>query len=187
MNAENQKTSTSPARRIAYAGMVTALSVVLLYLLQVLPTMRAAMLFVLSLLPAVLAHERRFADALLCFAASALLSLLLTPVGGPWIMYVGFFGWYGSVREFIVTRWGKAASWAALAVAFNIAFFALYFAFGSLLLQGFALPALLAGFPLLAVLIPAAEVAFVIFELLYGMCRAYYIIHIRKLLYGRPS
>ncbi len=176
-----------PARRIAYAGVITALSVVLLYLLQVLPTLRAAMLFVLALLPGVLAYERRYVEALLSFAASALLSLLLVPVSGPWLMYACFFGWYGAVREMIVTRWGRVASWAALAVLFNAAFFALYFLFRAVLLQGFAPPAWLGGVPLLAYLIPAAEIGFVIFEVLFGMCRAYYVTHIRKLLTGRAG
>ncbi len=180
-----EKQQMSPTRRIAYAGVITALSVVLLYLLQVLPTLRAAMLFVLALLPGVLAYERRFVEGLLSFVAAALLSLLLVPLSGPWLMYVGFFGWYGAVREMIVTRLGKAASWAALAVMFNVAFFVLYFLFQTLLLQNFFPPAWLGGVPLLVYLIPAAEIGFVIFEVLFGMCRAYYIARLRKVLIGR--
>ena len=182
-----ERQQLSPARRVAYAGVITALSVVLLYLLHVLPTMRAAMLFVLSLLPAVMAYEKRYADALLCYVASSLLALLLTPVSGPWLMYVGFFGWYGIVREYLVTRWGRGVSWVVLAMLFNISFFTLYFLFQTVLLQGFNPPAWIQGFPVLLYLVPAAEVAFVIFELLYGMCRAYYIARVRRLLIGRSS
>ncbi len=181
------KQQMSPARRVAYASVITALSVVLLYLLHVLPTLRAAMLFVLALLPGVLAYEGRFVEGLLSFVAAALLSLLLVPVSGPWLMYVGFFGWYGAVHEMIVTRFGRVASWSVLAVLFNIAFFTLYFLFQTLLLQDFTPPAWLGGLPLLVYLIPAAEIGFVVFEVLFGMCRAYYIARIRKLLIGHSA
>lgn len=180
-----EKLQLSPARRVAYAGVITALSVALLYLLQVLPTMRAAMLFVLSLLPVVLAYEKRYADAALGYVAATLLSALLVPVSGQWLMYVAFFGWYGIVREFVVTRWNRAVTWAVMAILFNVAFFVLYFFFSSLLLYGYQPPAWLQSVPLPLVLIPVAEIALVVFELLFGLCRTYYIDHIRKLLVRR--
>lgn len=180
--APAEKKRVSPARRVAYAGLVAALSAVLLYLMYVLPTLKLSMLFVLSLLPVTLAHERRFADAALAFAASALLSGLLFPARGAWVLYAAFFGWYGIAREWVVTKLKRAASWAVLLALFNAAFFALYLFAGHVLaetventfMQSLMVP---------AVVIPAAEAIFVLYELVFGVCREYYVRHVRKLLY----
>lgn len=175
-------TSISPARRVAYAAMVTALSLVLLYLLYVLPTMRLAILFMLSLLPVILAYEKRYVDAALAFAAAALLSGLMFPAQGSWLLFAAFFGWYGFVREFITSRLNRTFSWAVLLVLFNAALFILYFT-SSQLLEGIVIPEFLKSVPLPFIVIPAAEIAFVLFELLFGMCREYYVRRVRKLLY----
>jgi hypothetical protein len=167
---------------MAYAGLVTALSAALLYLLAVLPTLRLAILFVLSLLPVTLAHEKRYGEALLSFAAASLLSGLLFPASGLWLMYVAFFGWYGIAREYVVNKLNRVLSWFVLAAMFNASFFALYIT-SAHLFTGFTVPEFLGKIPLPVLLIPAAEIAFVLFELLFGMCREYYIRHIRKLLY----
>lgn len=132
------------------------------------------MLFVLSLLPIVLTCERRYADAILAFAASALLSGLLFPAPDVWLLYAAFFGWYGIFREFVASKLNKVLTWVALAAAFNAAFFALYF-LASQLFLGIKIPAVL--------LIPAAEAAFVVFEIFYGICRSYYAARIRKLIF----
>jgi hypothetical protein len=158
------------------AGLVAALSVILLYFAYLLNLVvpKFSMLLVLSLLPVMLAYERTYTTAALCFAASALLSWLLFPITDIWMLYVAFFGWYGIVREFIVTKLKRVWAWAVLAVFFNAAFFVLYFFFTQLF-ANIALPRVL--------LIPAAEAAFVLFEIFFGLCRAYYISRIRKLVF----
>lgn len=166
----------SPARRVAYAGLVAALSCMLLYLLYLLPTMRLSILFVLSLLPVVLAHEKRYADAALCFAASALISGLLFPAKGAWLLYAAFFGWYGIAREAVVARLGSFKKWLALALIFNIAFFALYFLARSLFPE-------LNGPIWKWLIIPVAEVAFLLYENLFGVCRDLYSGRLRKLIF----
>lgn len=171
MNTAQPRKKISPASRAAYAGLLVALSCALLYLVYLLPVMKLSMLFVLSLLPVVLAHERRYPDAVLAFIASALLSGLLFPAGGTWILYAVFFGWYGIFRELVVNKLNRVLSWVVLAVAFNAAFLPLYF-FAAQLLPQVKLPGYL--------IVPAAEVAFVAFELLFGLCRQYYVQHIRR-------
>jgi len=170
---EQKKNKLSPARRVTAAGLMAALSVILLYFAYLLNAVapKFSMLLVLSLLPVILAYERSYGTAALSFAASALLSGLLFPITDVWLLYIAFFGWYGIVREFIVTRLNRVLAWAVLAAVFNAAFFALYF-FASQLFVNIALPRVL--------LIPAAEAAFVLFEILFGVCRKYYAEHIRK-------
>jgi hypothetical protein len=174
MPEEPKKIKVSPARRTAFAGIVAALSCVLLYLAFVFPYARISVLFILSLLPIVLTSERRYADAILAFVASALISGLLFPAPDIWLLYTTFFGWYGIFREFAVSRLNKVLAWVALAAAFNAAFFALYFLASQLFLQIKIPPVLI---------IPAAEAAFVVFEVFYGRCRAYYAARIRKLIF----
>jgi hypothetical protein len=173
---EPQKTKTSPARRVAFAGLVAALSCVLLYLDYLLPVLKFAPLVASSLLPVALAYEKRYADALLSFAATAVLSGLLFRSPESWPLYVAFFGWYGILREFAASKLGKVLRWAVLAAAFNAAFFALYFLVSELFVN-FRVPPY--------VLIPAAEALFVVFELVFGFCRDYYAARIRRLLFRR--
>lgn len=180
MNSNTAMKKVSTARRVAYAGLLTALSLALLYVMYLLPTLRLSLLVLLSLLPVALAHEKRYMDAALSFAASALLSGFLFPTQA-WILFMVFFGWYGIIREFIVTTLNRILSWGLLAVIFNSVLFAIYFLF-SRLFSEILVPDFMKSFPL-PLLILAAEVVFVLFELLFTACRDYYIKRIRKLLY----
>jgi hypothetical protein len=174
MNPESAK-RVSPARRVAYAGILTALSVVFLYLLYIIPNMTLAILFVLSFLPVVLAHERRYADAALSFAASALLSGLLF-FSDVWLLYAAFFGWYAIARELVVGRLGRVWKWVILELIFNAAFFSVYFFARHL----FGLPD---GSIWQWLIIPAGEVAFLLYENLFAVCLDYYDKHIRRAIY----
>jgi hypothetical protein len=155
--------------------VLTALSVTLLLLVRAFPYFNFSALVVLSLLPVALAAEGRYADAALSFAATALLGGVLIGLQNVWIFYAAFFGWYGIVREFVLRRWGVVVKWIVSAVLFNLVLFALYF-FARQLLLDIKWPA--------GLLIPAAEAAFVVYELLFGMCREYYMKNLRRHLYG---
>ncbi len=164
----------SPARRVAYAGLLTALSVVLLLAVRTFPYFNLSALFVLSLLPVALAAERRWADAGLSFMATSLLGAAVVGFQDVWLFYTAFFGWYGIAREFVWQRLGRVWVWVIMAVLFNVVLFALYFSARELLLN--------VRWPV-QLLIPGAEVAFVAFEVLFGLCREYYMKHIRRFLY----
>jgi hypothetical protein len=176
---KDKKMTISPARRVASAGLVAALSCMLLYLSFIMSAVmpRFSALLILSLLPVVLAYERRFADAILAYASSALISGLLFPAPLIWLLYAAFFGWYGIFREFIVTKLNKIWSWVILAAAFNVAFFALYFLASQLLFENIKIPHVL--------LIPIAEAAFVVFEIFFGICRKYYAERVRRVIFRR--
>lgn len=171
------KMGISPARRVATAGLAAALSVLVLYLAYLLNLVvpKISMLFVLSLLPVMLAYERSYAAAFLSYAAAALLSGLLFPITDAWLLYAAFFGWYGILRELIVTRLNRIWSWVILAAAFNVAFFALYFLASQLLFENIKIPHVL--------MIPIAEAAFIVFEIFFGICRKYYAERVRKLVF----
>lgn len=167
---------TAPARRIALAGVLTALSVTLLYLLAVLPTLRLSVLFVLSLLPVAMAYEGYYADALLSFAAAATLSGLLFPAPDAWLLYAAFFGWYGIVREAAVTRARPLWAWGIRLLAFNASLAAVYLLSREVMLGFAPIPVLW--------LAPVAEAAFIGYELLFGLCRAYYLRYLRAHVIG---
>jgi hypothetical protein len=171
----------SPARRVAFAGIVAALSCVLLYIEYLIPLLRFSLLFILSLLPVTLAHERRYADALLAFVASALLSGLLFPAADTWILYAAFFGWYGVVREFVLGKTRAVWRWVILAAVFNAAFLALFFLASYLFANVKILNLRISP----VFVIPVAEAAFAAFEILFGVCRNYYVSHVRKSLFRR--
>lgn len=165
----------SAAGRVAQGGLLAALTVALLYVLTLLPTMRLTILFVLSVLPVALAHERRFADGIMVFAVSTVLSGLFFPAPGAWVLYVAFFGWYGIAREWIVTRFRPALAWPLLFLVFNAAAAAIWFLAREALLSFVTFPVYW--------LIPVLEIAFAAYDFLFGRVRAYYAEHLRRHLF----
>ena len=69
---------------------MTAVAVVLVYLAQIFPTMKLSLVAMAGVAAAFIVAESGPLYGLLCYAASAILSMILAPSSG-W-MYVVFFG-----------------------------------------------------------------------------------------------
>lgn len=92
----------SIAKTISLGAMATALTVLSLYAASVLPTGHIALYFISSLFVYVLASERAYIGALVSFAASAALSLIVLPSKGAGLWaYIALLGHYGIFRSFI--------------------------------------------------------------------------------------
>ena len=122
----------SSARPLARAGIASALSVLVLLLASVLPTARLALVCLASLGPALCALHDSPRWALGCFAAAALLSLLLLPQKGVSLGYAVFAGYY-PVLKLRLERLGNRLHRLAFKLAvFNAALAVLWLGFHAL-------------------------------------------------------
>jgi hypothetical protein len=89
------------ASNMAKGGMITALSIMLLYMSSILPTNKLSFIIVASFLIPLSIINLSFRTSLIVYSAVSLLSLFLLPLKGIAILYIMFFGLYGFVKFLI--------------------------------------------------------------------------------------
>ena len=87
-----QKTHAASAKAVALGGVLTALSLVLLYLASVSPTGRLGLTAVAGVVPAAAVVSGGLGAGVLSYLAAGLLGLLLIPAKAAAILYLLFFG-----------------------------------------------------------------------------------------------
>ncbi len=153
--------------RIALGGMMGALALVCL-MLTLFPYATYALpaLAGVFLVPIVIECSKRYAVAV--YAATAILSLLITPdLEAKWL-YVCFFGYYPILKAVAETRRSRAAEWGIKIGVFNIAVVAVYaivsrlgFSLNEFAVTGIALP-----LPaILGLFLLAGNVVFVLYDI----------------------
>ena len=156
------------AKQLSAAAMMTAVSVVLLYLAQAAPTMKLSLTALSGVAAALLIARHGPVSGMLCYGASSILGLLLSP-GSAWL-YVVFFGWYPTVKCLVERTRSRVLEWILKLISFNAAFFLLWF----LLPEVFAdlLPEISGLF---WILWPAGNIVFILFDLGLSQLLGYYI------------
>ena len=112
---------TNRTKKLAFSAIVTALSVVFLYvgaLLELLDVTAAA-LASFCVLWVTVEFGKRWALAV--YAASSILALLLLPTKLPAVLYVGLFGYYPPLKAFYEQKLHGALVWAAKLATTNAA------------------------------------------------------------------
>lgn len=95
----------SAANLLSLAAMSTALGVMALYASSVLPTLKAACLFIAGLVVWIpLNEERGLVYALLTYAATALITFFIIPSKIISGLYLFYFGCYGIIKFYIERR-----------------------------------------------------------------------------------
>lgn len=98
--------------RIAYGGIISALSLVAMFFTGVFPFAEYALPAVSGVFLVVLVIEFGFKAALIAFAAVALLSIVITPNKEAVVLFIAFLGYYPIVKGKIETLRTKAVPWA---------------------------------------------------------------------------
>lgn len=164
---------TNHTKKLAFSAIVTALSVVFLYvgaLFDVLD-LSAAALASLCVLWVTVEFGTRWALAV--YAATALLALLLLPTKLPAVLYVGLFGYYPPLKAFYEQKLHGALVWVAKVVTMNAAVFVMI-----LIVRYVAAEAL--WFEIL--LLVTANIVFVIYDIaLTRLMRAYVLVWRKRL------
>ena len=139
--------------KIAFGGITSALSLTIMFLTGLIPTLTYAMPAVSGALLMMLVIEinPKFAGAV--YLSVSILSLLIVADKEAAVMYAIFFGYYPIIKGFIEKKTNTVVSWIIKYAIFNIAVICSYFIVTRILGIGFddmglfgkyAMPALLA-------------------------------------------
>ena len=163
------------AARVATGGVLAALSLLLLYCATLLPSGRIGMVAVAGLVPAVGVISGGLGTGFLCYAATAVLGLLLVPDKGCALVYALFLGLYPMVK-YLVERLRRLPIELLLKlVFFNLILVIFLFGFSALLFP--LLPERMhAPLPLFGL----GNVVFLIYDYGFSKLITYYASRIRK-------
>lgn len=89
------------SKAVAYGGLLTALSVIFIYLTNVLPYNKLAMLFISSLIILISVTIIGTKYSLFVYISSAILSFFIIGIRGTTLSYILFFGPYGLIKNLI--------------------------------------------------------------------------------------
>lgn len=110
-------------QNVARTGMAAALAVVILYISALLPSGQLAGVCVASVCVAFAGMRCGWLWGGGCFAASAVLALLLVPQKGMAILYAVFLGFYPLIKLATERLPAAAIRWAVRLVIFNLMLF----------------------------------------------------------------
>lgn len=110
------------AGSIAFGGVLTALSFILLYLTRLVPTNTLTLLTLLSFIPPIALMEKGLKTAMLVYICSSIGSFFYVPLHIS-LLYVLFFGIYGIIKGFIERINKPFVEYLLKLLCFNIVFF----------------------------------------------------------------
>lgn len=155
------------AKDITLAGLMVALSVLILYLTTIIPINTFAILTIASVIIPITIMRSNIKTAVLVYVASTILSFFIVPIN-YFIMYAMFFGIYGIVKYFI-----ERLNILPLEIALKYVFFNIILILALTVLKGF-IGDLNIKLPIWTFIL-IAEVAFYIFDYALTILISFYI------------
>lgn len=124
------------AGRVALVGILTALSMIVLYLAALAPTGKLGIVAVAGLMPAAAVVSAKLPAGLFCYAATGILGVILSPDKGNAALYLLFLGLYPLVKCLIERLRKLPLEWACKLAFFNVALTLCWFLLRVTLLEG---------------------------------------------------
>lgn len=163
------------AGRIALVGLLTALSLLFLYLSSVSPAARLGIVAIAGLVPAAAVVSAGIPAGFFCYAATGLLGLLVSPDKGNTLLYLFFFGLYPMAKALIERTRKLPLEWLLKVILFNAVLTLLWF-----VLQNALLSALPDYFDQIWLVYLVGNLAFVIYDLGFSKLIAFYVARVDK-------
>lgn len=160
---------------IARGGLISALTLIIIYVSYLLPGGRLAAFAAVAFLPLILLKDRAVLASVACYAACTALIFLLIPNPVYFLAYGLFFGLFPLMRHLFQHWRSRTAYFALLAVYCEAAGIAAYFAARALLGPGAV--EILPFWALAAI----AQAAIAFFIWLYEYCARYFIAFAERL------
>jgi hypothetical protein len=151
---------------LAKGGMYTALSLIMIYFANILPTSKLTFLAIAASIIPLSILTTDIKNSVAVFAATSILSLLLG-LRGAAITYALFFGLYGFVKYFIEKLRKLPLELAIKLIFFNISFFSIYFIYKAMFLD---IPVV--KLPLYLIII-VLEIAFIAYDYVMSIIITY--------------
>ena len=114
------------SKAIAYGGLLTALSIIFIYLSTILPYNKLLMLFLSALIIPIGLILTGTKNSLYIYIASSILSTVLLGMRGNILFYILFFGPYGIIKNLIEKTNNILIEIVLKLIYFNITFFLIY-------------------------------------------------------------
>lgn len=168
---------TKGAGRVALVGLLTALSLVFLYLSNLAPTGRIGIVAVAGLVPAAAVISGGLSSGFLCYAATGILGLLIAPDKGTVVLYLLFFGCYPMIKSLIERPCKPLHAWPLKLLFFNLILSVFWFGLRSLFLP--FLPAVLNSLWLVYL---ASNFVFILYDLGFSGLAGFYAVRIDKII-----
>lgn len=146
---------------ISKGGLLTALSVLLIYLSTIIPTNKIFILGIASSLTPVALISTNLQNTIIVYIATSIISFLLLGLRGQVILYIIFFGTYGIVKFFIERMRSPKLEWIFKYLFFNSCVFLCYVLYKFLFLDGINLLDSKLPIPLIII---ALEIAFYFYD-----------------------
>ena len=112
---------TSFDKKIVVAGVLAALSVIILYLGCAIEVLDLTMSAIVSLLVVVIVIEMGYKYAWMTYIATSILSIILLPQKSPAIFYACFMGFYPIIKSYLERINSALARWIIKLVVGNAA------------------------------------------------------------------
>lgn len=158
------------SKKIAYGGILLALNIILLLLVNIVPINTLFLLGLSSLPIAVVIMEWGPKSGVIFYIGSVLLSFMIMVNKSQWILYIFTFGIYGLIKYIIEKYRSFIQEYVLKLLAANILILITYF-----ILKPFV------HIPVNIITIGIFEVAFIIYDFFYSRFIDYYNEKLRKL------
>jgi predicted membrane protein len=120
-------------RRITLAAVFTALTLIFLYLANILPAVRLGFTAAASLFAVAAVIETGIVSALFVFVGSSVIGALLLPDKTAVITYVLFFGYYPVIKSLAEKSRSRLLNWTLKFAVFEASFTLIWFLFRNLI------------------------------------------------------
>ncbi len=170
----------STTRDLAFAGIITAFTVLVLVLESIIPTGRAGFLVLSSFLLCAVYLESGMKWLMAAYAASTLLALLLVADKIGLLPFVLLFGIYPVLKNLVEQIRSIWLEWALKLAGFNILLLAGYAVFRPLL------PAALTGSAYVIPAIAVFELGFILYDLVFTQWIHFYLERIAPRIRRKP-
>lgn len=161
-------------RIITLAAVLTALTVVFLYLANMLPTVRLGLAAAASLFAIAAVIEGGVVSSVFVFIGSSVISALLLPDKTAVLVYVLFFGYYPIIKSLAERIRSVVLCWAVKLAVFELSLTAIWFLFKNLVFNAKYLETNL------ILIYLAGTAAFVVFDIGLTRLISFYIQRISK-------
>lgn len=159
------------SKKIAYGGILLALNVILLLLVNVIPMNTLFLLGLASLPIAVVIMELGPGAGIIFYVGSVLLSFIVMVNKSQWILYVFTFGVYGLVKYLIEKDRNFVMEYIMKLVAANI-----------LIIITYSILKFFVYIPVNLITIAIFEIAFIVYDYVYSRFIDYYNEKLRKII-----
>ena len=153
------KRKSSFDKRIVVAGVLVALSVIILYLGCAIEVLDLTMSAIVSLLVVVIVIEMGYNYAWLSYVSTSILSLVLLPQKTPAIFYMCFMGFYPIIKSYVERIGSGLVRWIVKLITGNAAIGLMF------LLMSLFVPNEFEGGWILALTYALALLAFIMYDI----------------------